>query len=105
MCFALAATGRGQNELMRNTTERLSRKLELVRWITSIAIFVVPSLFFANYMIRQSIELPDSPNDNTAWPIAVTLGYENAFFAAALAWFFLFPRFVAFFRDGEWRYW
>lgn len=105
MDFPQSVTGRGQNELMRNTTDRLSRKLELVRWLSSIAIFVVPSLFFANYMIRQLIKFPDTPNSNTSWPIAFTLLFENAFFAAALAWFFLFPRIVAFFRDGEWRYW
>jgi hypothetical protein len=56
-------------------------------------------------MIRQLIKFPDTPNSNTSWPIAFTLLFENAFFAAALAWFFLFPRIVAFFRDGEWRYW
>jgi hypothetical protein len=46
-----------------------------------------------------------SPTSNTAWPVAFTVLFENAFLAAALAWFFLFPRVVAFFRDREWEYW
>ena len=95
----------GRKRPMRNTTDRLGRKLELVRWISSIAIFAIPSFFFVSYMFRPPDELVDSASNNTSWPIAITLVVESALLCPALAWFFLFPRVIAFFRDREWEYW